>query len=133
MDEAGIRDAVEMLVGGDVSKVSVVRSVSHSDLVRACGDTTFKLTNIAVIEVLRKLVDGTVSDSDARLWASFVRRGFAEGVSTGAIRSLKIDCTTDHEDAAAEAISRLDELGDLIDGTIDATEIRSLIAQLGGS
>jgi hypothetical protein len=133
MDEAGIRDAVEMLVAGDVSKVSVVRSVSQSDLEWACGETTFELTNVAVIEVLGKLANGFITDSEAQLWASFVRRGFAEGSSIGAVRPLNIEWSIHHEDAIAEAISRLDELGDLIDGTIDVIEIRNLIAGLGGS
>jgi hypothetical protein len=35
--------------------------------------------------------------------------------------------------AITEALSRLDELGDAIDGTIDTQEMRSLIESLGGS
>jgi len=133
MDDATLCNVVERLIRGDVSQVSVVRSVSHSTLERSCSNMTFELTSVAVVEVLQRLAAGDITDAEAQLWASFVQKGFAEGAFDGPIRPLQIDWMIEHEDAIAEALSRLDELGDVIDGTIDASEIRSLIDSLGGS
>ena len=48
-------------------------------------------------------------------WASFVRRGHLPGVA-GPIKPIEIDYDLCAEDQIAEIISRLDEIGDVIDG-----------------
>lgn len=79
--------------------------------------------------VLYSLLGGNISGADAQRWASFVRVGYTAGVK-GPVRALMIDYEETHEDAIAEAISRLDEIGDLIDGTIEGPEIADLIDAL---
>jgi hypothetical protein len=72
----------------------------------------------AVARVLTELLNRQISPSEAQVWASFIRRGY---VSTNKkpVKTIDISYQQDHEDAITNAISRLDELGDTVDGTIE--------------
>jgi hypothetical protein len=130
MEESSVRSAVERLVDGDISQVSAVRSVRHADLRRACRDTRYEVTGTAVVKVLRAHAAGDVPESDIQWWASFVRRGYAERMHEGPIRPLSIGYEEAHELGIAEAVGRLDELGDDLDGEMDAEEVRALLRAL---
>lgn len=64
-------------------------------------------------------------------WAFFVRRGCIENPKGGPIQLLNIDYDEAWEDAIVEAVSGLDEIGDVIDGEISSDELRDLIQLLG--
>jgi hypothetical protein len=59
-----------------------------------------------------------------------MRRGYVESQVGGPVRPVLIEYETDFEDAIVEAISRLDEIGDVVDGCIPSAEIAQLIAPL---
>jgi cell fate regulator YaaT (PSP1 superfamily) len=100
--------------------LDAMRNISEGNLVIRLG---------AVTRVLTELLNRQISSSEAQVWASFIRRGY---VSTNKkpVKTIDISYQQDHEDAIAYAISRLDELGDIVDGTIEDDELRSLIDDL---
>jgi len=83
----------------------------------------------AVKRVLNGLLKRGVLPEQAQAWASFVKRGYVSGAS-GPISPIQITYDPNHEDAIVEAVARLDELGDLIDGSMDDDEIRRLLEHL---
>ena len=95
---------------------SVREPVHASGVVSASG----------VASVLRQLRAGTVAPEQAQSWASLVRRGWwAHGTYV-----IHIDYDESCEDAIADAVGRMDELGDLIDGEISVAETATLLAEL---
>jgi len=58
------------------------------------------------------------------------KKGHRNAHESGPIRP--VDIAYDDDDQLADPISRLDELGDLIDGTMSTTEIDYWISRLGG-
>ena len=88
----------------------------------------------AVAVVLSALRRGRITESAAQAWASFVRRGYLEGGDLAPVRPIRIAYESEYEDAIVEAIARLDELGDEIDGEISPSESTDLeLALLRGS
>jgi hypothetical protein len=83
----------------------------------------------AVAGVLADLQRGLITTSGAQVWASFVRRGYFSG-GLEPVRPIHIDYDEGKEDAMVEAIARLDELGDDIDGEISNDELNELLATL---
>jgi hypothetical protein len=63
--------------------------------------------------------------------ASFVRAGCVANDSRGPIRPIEIDFEDAWEDAIAETVSRLDEIGDVVDGEVTSSEILALLHLLG--
>jgi hypothetical protein len=87
------------------------------------------LTRSALSRVLRDLRDGHISADQAQRWASFMRRGYVStGSGTGPIHPIDIEY--EDEDAIVEPLARLDELGDLIDGTMSDDELNDWIVKL---
>lgn len=110
-----------------------VASASHSALLESEGaQEPLILEGQAVVRVLRQLRDGDVAPAAVQAWASFARRGYVEGAS-GPVRPIGIEYEGDSEDAIAEAISRLDELGDDIDGELALGELDDLLELLNQS
>jgi hypothetical protein len=126
---SALRKAVKKLIDGDVSQLNSVRSAGQAELEESCGHLQYELKREAVADVLRKYASGEILSGDAQLWASFVRRGYL-GQGKGPLRPLEIHYDIAHEDQIAEAISRLDELGDAVDGTLDSEEALQLISAL---
>ena len=118
---------VEKLLTGDLSSAQVVYGLPHDALEDEFFGVHLVLQAAAVTRVLYGMLSDNISGDDAQLWASFVRRGFAASADQGPIRPLRIDYEEKHEDAIVEAIARLDEIGDLIDGNIGRSEIADLI------
>jgi hypothetical protein len=128
--ETSIVAAVEKLVSGDMAMASLVYELPHEQLAEASRDTHLVLTRCAVVNVLRGLTAGGISDSDAQQWASFVRRGYVSKPADGAVKPIAIDYELQFEDAIVEAIGRMDEIGDAVDGKLDDEEIQGLLDEL---
>jgi hypothetical protein len=93
------------------------------------ADLTIKSS--AVIRVLRDLEHKKIAPEQARKWAPFVKRGYIS-TDQAPVRFVDVPYQADREAAIVDAISRLDELGDLVDGTIDEDELLHLIERLEG-
>jgi hypothetical protein len=85
----------------------------------------------SAVSVLKGLRRGTISPEQAQGWASFVRRGYIARSGAGSVRPLDIAYEEAWEDAIAEAVSRLDQIGDVVDGDVTAGEIHDLLQLLG--
>lgn len=141
-----VRALVHATLSGDVESFTELTREPRAELFdprsplaqafRASG-VVFTLSASGVASILRQLRDGRIRPQQAQSWASFARHGYFGyfgylGYERGAKRGiwpLSIEygpC----EDAIVEAISRLDELGDLIDGEISDSEIAELLAEL---
>ena len=85
----------------------------------------------AVVSILRSLIDGRFSPAAAQAWASFMRRGLLEGAAGGPVQPIEIEFEDAWEDAISVALSRLDEIGDVIDGGVTIGEALDLLQLLG--
>ena len=88
------------------------------------------VTSKSIVRVLTALKDRAVTAQDVQAWASFVRRGYVAGMTNQPVKPLTIEYEQLYEDAIVEIIDRLDQLGDLIDGTIDETMLDTMIAKV---
>lgn len=126
-----IRGTQELIrtVGGDITAFEALRQ-NPNQLARLSSYSAPKLvvTLEAVRDVLSALRDGRVSPQQAQQWASFVRRGYIAGTTKGPVRPLKIEYDHVHEDAIIEIISRLDEIGDAIDGEVSDEELSAMLS-----
>jgi hypothetical protein len=131
-------DDIIRILSGDAAHMQVLLHRQQADIGRIAQHIPPEqraLTAAAVQLVLNALAKGEITPNQAQLWASFVRRGYVSSTAQEGqpIRAIEIPYQSEREDSIATAISRLDELGDVIDGTIDHDELRHLIAQLSSS
>lgn len=125
----GLRRALQ----GDANAIADIASADHS-LVRQAGESIgapLIVKRSAAVSILRGLIDGGVSPSAAQAWASFMRRGFVEGDVDGPIQPIDIEFEEAWEDGISTAVSRLDEIGDVIDGEVTTGEALDLLQLLG--
>ena len=59
-----------------------------------------------------------------------MRRGYVPGSGTSPSNPIDIEYEDEDEDAIVEPLARLDELGDLIDGTMSDDELEDWIVKL---
>lgn len=130
---ADLAKSLDRLIRGDLGSLGAIVSAEHTEVLKAAEalGTPLVIPRTAAISVLRGLVDGTCSPEMAQAWASFVRRGYVTGGADGPIRPVAIDFEEAFEDAISAAVSRLDEIGDLIDGEVTADEALNLLQLLG--
>ena len=122
--------AVAAVLAGDAEQLPVVATAAQRELNDALSGFDLVLTRDAVARALRRYRAGEFDGATAQAWASFVRRGYIGG-SGGPVEPLRIDYEAAYEDAIVDAVDRLDEIGDLIDGAVDEAEIGVLLAALG--
>jgi hypothetical protein len=126
-----LASAVVSVVTGDIGELDIVAAASPQRLSAVAASADLQLTRNAVAAVLRRYCAGQLAPLQAQAWASFVRRGYVAGASgTGPIVPLQIEYELAYEDAIVEAIGRLDEIGDLIDGVVSIEEANSLLGAL---
>lgn len=118
---------------GDVFSLPVLMSFEHAalrDAATALG-VPLVVSPGAVTAVLQGLDAGVFPPNLVQSWASFVRRGYIEDPNGGPVQPLNIDYEDAWEDAIVEAVSRMDEIGDIIDGEISSHEVRNMIQLFG--
>jgi hypothetical protein len=133
MTEAAVRTLLVRLVSGDTDALESLARVPQEQLMQSASGTELVVRAEAVAKVLRSLSARSIDAEAAQRWASFVRRGFFEGRSSDKhVKPISIDYDDAYEDAISEAVSRIDEIGDVIDGDVpDATETDLLLYSLG--
>jgi hypothetical protein len=126
-----LQDAVARVVGGDAAAVATLRSGTHAELVDAYAAAGPQvLRPAAVVRVLEALRSEEISPSQAQDWASFVRWGSLSGSGPESRADVEIEYDPGYETVVADAVARLDELGDIVHGTITPAEMEQLIARL---
>lgn len=130
--EQVLSDAVQ----GDLDAFSLLLEQQGAPRARPVGIASLTLTPEAVRTVLLELRNGQFLPVLIQQWASFVRRGYIAGSMGQRIRlnkptqPIEIDYDPHYEGCIVEVISRLDEIGDLIDGSITDSEISAMLSKL---
>jgi hypothetical protein len=118
---------LERAVSADVDALAAILDRRQSEIVRLRAHVPSLVVTIDTARsVLGRLQQGTISPAQAQRWASFVRRGYVEGHSGGPVQPIAIEFEPAAEDEIAEIVSRLDEIGDLIDGNLTSEEIEAM-------
>lgn len=134
MVDRDLADALGRALRGDASAIAEILTADHSS-VRAAETSIgapLVVRRAAVVGIVRGLIDGRVSPSAAQAWASFMRRGFLEVAADGRpIQPIDVEFEDAWEDAISATISRLDEIGDVIDGEVTTVEALDLLQLLG--
>lgn len=130
---SAVQAMLALLVAGDTDALKSLEPVSQEEIATSANGIELVVDARAVADVLRKLSARSIDARTAQRWASFVRRGFFEGRNAGkGMKSVRIEYDEAYENAIAEAISRMDEIGDSIDGTVpDETETELILYSLG--
>jgi hypothetical protein len=121
-------------LGGDPEAVADLASFEHATLLQAQKSVgpPLILGRDATVAVLRGLLDQRFTPADVHSWASLMRRGYIAGRNeNGPIEPLDIDFDAQWEDGISAAVSRLDEIGDIVDGEVADGEILDLLQLLG--
>ncbi|WP_439628537.1 hypothetical protein [Shinella sp.] len=122
--EAAITEVVE----GNINCLAVVLAASHPELQDAAAKIPrLKVSRFALIRVLEEWRSGRCSADAVHQWASFVRRGYISGNTSGALHPIDIAYDAGDEEMIVEIIGRFDEIGDLIDGDIDDGEQEEML------
>jgi hypothetical protein len=120
-----LASAVERALGGDATAMDDISGADHGSL-RAAGAAIGRpliVTRDAIAGILRGLMDERIPPTVAQAWASFMRRGYIESsAASGPIEPIEIEFEEAWEDAISTAVSRLDEIGDLVDGEVTTGE-----------
>ena len=124
---------LESVLDGDLEAYARLREFDHHKI-SACSDQLGHclVKPRAVVLVLMTLQKEKRSSALISEWASFIRVGFIPFTRRGPILPINIDYDREWETEISNAIGRLSELGDEIDGCIDDDENRLLIKSLGG-
>jgi len=127
--------SLDRAISGDAHAATTLRGVEHDALrrVAAALGEPLTVTKQAATRVVQSLIDGTASPTEVQTWASLMRRGYAAESTPGPIRPIDVEFEEPWEDEISTVISRLDELGDLVDGSLTSTESRRLLALLGAA
>lgn len=126
-------NALERALQGDANAIVEISTADHSSLQAAERSIAAPLVvrRAAAVNILRGLIDGRFAPSAVQAWASFMRRGFLEGTVEGPIQPIDIEFEAAWEDAISAIVSRLDEIGDVIDGEVTTGEALNLLQLLG--
>lgn len=120
------------LLAGRLDALPEVESWSHDRLVQVAADLELKLGPTAVADVIAGYEQGRFPMTSVQTWASLMLRGFIPGRSGGPIEPIHIEYDESHEAAIVEVLSRLTELGDVIDGELRPGESGELVSALRG-
>lgn len=127
-----IVDWVRAAVNGDVPAVARLADLSHLELVGAASHTSrLIVTPKSVLRALESYRRGEVSAIELHRWAWFIMRGYIPGTSDGPLSALEIGYQEHTEDEIAAALTKLSELGDKLDGTLEPRELDDLARRLG--
>jgi hypothetical protein len=126
MDESSLKAIVWQVVGGDLhafESLLLARPAGIDELHQS--GIRFIVSAPAVKKVLLALQRRQVAPERIQQWACFIRRGYF-GRAIHPRTPLIIDYNDKQEDSIANAIGRLDELGDAIGGEISDEELAEL-------
>jgi hypothetical protein len=123
---------VKSVVAGDVAAITDLLTVPQGRLLDEVRNVELVLNRESLARVLHRLEDHQIDSAQVQRWASFMRRGFFSGQSGERIKPITIEYEQSYEDEIADIVSRLDEIGDVIDGApLNDEEILAYLARLG--
>ncbi|HET8583319.1 MAG TPA: hypothetical protein VFL65_08695 [Jatrophihabitans sp.] len=120
------------LLAGRLDALPEVESWSHEHLARVAAELDLRLDPSAVAGVIDGYQEGRYPMTSVQRWASLMRHGYCADASGDPIEPIFIEYDERHESAIVEALSRLTELGDVIDGELRPGESAELVSALRG-
>ena len=127
------RHALLAAVSGDLSALNALKPLDRSQVEEQAEGLQLVLAARVVARVLADYDAGVTRRDEVQRWAEFIRWGHLPGTSGPRLSNLEVYYEPEAEDAIVEAIGRLDELGDIIDGELRPGEAAELRAALVGS
>ncbi len=123
--------AIAAVVEGDLNSLATVQVAGDRELWDSSANLPRLFVSRSTLErVLEEWRGGLFTAEDVQQWASFIRRGFVSGRARGELHPIEIEYDADDEEMIVEIIGRLDEIGDRIDGHIDAAEQQEMLRSL---
>ncbi len=124
-----LADILTEVVSGNLTHLTLLIATTHEKLRKARELlSSLLLTQTSVLQVLYGLKTGTLMPDMVQIWASFMIRGYFASNSKTPISPIDIEYDQSAEDSIADVLSRLDQLGDVTDGSIDEEELEDLIS-----
>ncbi len=115
-------------VKGKIDEASKLKNLDHEVLEGLYAENSpITIDKDDVKSVLIQLKNKDALEEDVQLWACFLRWGNFPSDNRKPIFPIDIEYKLEDEDWIVEVVSRLDELGDLIDGTISEKEINKYL------
>jgi hypothetical protein len=132
MNDRTLQQLVAEAAGGDLAAFRALLEQSPA-WVETLRDslTGLVVTKEGLLKVLVAFQRQSFLEDLVQRWASFIRRGYF-GSSPAPRRPLDIRYDDSAEQEIVEFVSRLDELGDAVDGTISGEELSKMIGALRG-
>jgi len=130
---ADVSAALIQVLSGDPGALPLIKPIALADLREAATSLRAPLvvTRTAAVSVVKGLNEAIYSPEQVQGWASFVRRGYVANPGGGPIRPLDIAYEDAWEEGIAASVSRLDEIGDVVDGEVTRGEVLDLLQLLG--
>jgi len=114
-------------IEGDMTHLDTVLTTPHHLLEETAGQLPpLVVTRRALVRVIESLMRGETPPDRAQRWASFVRRGYAPQSRGTPIKPLEIVYDPHDEDCIVQVVSRLDEIGDTVNGVVTRAELEEL-------
>jgi hypothetical protein len=130
VSDSSLQRLIAETVGGDLTAFRGLLEQEYARVERLADSLTdLVVTKEGLLRVLVEFQQQTVPEDLIQQWASFVRRGYF-GYSAAPIRRLDIRYDDSAEEEIVEVVSRLDELGDVVDGEISGEELSQMIDTL---
>lgn len=122
--------ALLSVVDGDLNAFIPIKTASNFDLNCAAENLSpLILSKEALVRVLTEWQGRERTANDVQQWASFVRHGYV-AMESGGVRPLDIIFDENNEDLIVEIMARLYDIGDLVDGEVDARGLQQMLVDL---
>jgi hypothetical protein len=132
MSRHSLENLLRRVVEGDLNAFVSLLSTNPPGAEKLIeADVTFVLTAPAVKRVLLAVQRNTFPQELIRQWGTFMRFGLYGG-DRGPRKSLSIDFDASYEAPISDAVCRLSELGDPVDGEISDEVMAKLLQALEG-
>lgn len=115
---------LKKIVSGDLSELTdnFERKLKEA-LIKNLPLPTLTLAKHGVLKVIDGLQRGKFPPALVQKWASFMKRGYIDLSLSNPVSPIEIEYDQESEEEIVEVLSRLDEIGDSIDGEVEPEEI----------
>lgn len=118
-------------ISGNLNNFTYIESVPHNKLLKTSKScSNLFLTKSAVLEVITEFKKRNIKPEVVQKWATFMRCGYIGYNIKTPILPLQIEYKADEEDLIVEMLARLNEIGDVVDGVIEDSELDIMIFKL---
>ncbi len=128
MDE--LRHNLISAIKGDLGAFERVKQHAVADILEACEAIQEKsFTTASIVHVIHAYIAGTHSEEVVQSWGDFARFGYLI-TNNGDYIETPFERDSAKESIILEAVARLGEIGDLIDGEPTKDELDALLRRL---